>query len=84
MKNKLFIIKIYYMNLLLNVLSETVNKNVEINEFDGLINEINSAFDKSIVIPKDVMNSFKLRKKLNDEYSFLISLKKYEETLFNW
>jgi predicted nucleotidyltransferase len=55
------------MNLLLNVLSETVNKNVEINEFDGLINEINSAFDKSIVIPKDVMNSFKLRKKLNDD-----------------
>jgi hypothetical protein len=26
----------------------------------------------------------KRRKKLNDEYSFLISLKKYEETLFNW
>lgn len=26
----------------------------------------------------------KRRKELNKEYSFLMSLKKYEETLFNW
>ena len=55
------------MKLLINVLTEAINTNVNINEFENLINEINSEFDKNIVIPKDVLTSFKLKKKLNDD-----------------
>lgn len=55
------------MKFLVDIIKETVNKNTNIDEFDYLVNEIKSEFDKNIKIPKDVLTSFKLQKKLNSD-----------------
>lgn len=55
------------MKFLLDIIKETVNKTTNIDEFESLVNEINSEFNKSLKIPKDVLTSFKLKKKFNDD-----------------
>lgn len=53
------------------------------NKMDERIEELKREyFEVTPNLPRKLKK--KRRKELNQEYAFLMSLKKYEETLFNW
>jgi len=56
-----------FKNIKYNVIIESISPKQQLDEIDELENTIQANLDKNVTIPKDVINSFKIKDSLNPE-----------------
>jgi hypothetical protein len=56
-----------FKNIKYNVIIESISPKIQLDEIDELENTIQANLDKNVTIPKDVINSFKIKDSLNPE-----------------